>query len=60
MAKKNQKKNIPLGVKERPEDRAQRVREEAGRFRPRVEQPKKGGRYRRRDKHPHRSREGAY
>ena len=57
MAKKNQKK-APIGTKERPEDRAQRVREEAGRFRPRIVEPKKGGAYKRNSKH--RSREGAY
>ena len=57
MNKKNQKK-APIGTKERPEDRAQRVREEAGRFRPRIVEPKKGGAYQRHQKH--RSREGAY
>ena len=58
MSKKNQKKNLPIGTKERPEDRAQRVREEAGRFKSRIVEPKKGGAYKRQQKH--RSQEGAY
>ena len=43
MSKKNQK--IDHVYLETPEQRAQRVREEAGRYRPRVVKPKKGGGY---------------